>query len=309
MSRVISQADLLALRTGYETQRDIAQKAYVPQLQDLARMKNSGNKREAHPMHALNSEMSRWSGDRKYTDVMTKVVYITNQEPWQIATAIQMSDLELGADIDLDLIANRHGRAAAARPDALIKTAIQGGASSAWVDGKNFFAVDHPVSLDGLSATTWANLFTLALTPANFETVFNAMTGLLDWDGLPINFDPGGWVLTVPTARQNDGLRIVEQEFSSDPGVTTAGGNSNVNYKKARLRVCSLLNDEPTAWYLSYESDVIKPVIVQTWRATRSRQKGIGSDTNFDNDSIHLGVDTGVEAGLYEAHYIARSKP
>lgn len=282
---------------------------YVPQFEGLYSLEPSTGMRNAYPVIAASAAMSRLSGSPEYKDLFLKALFVDNGDPWAEFIAIKRKDVELQASMAyLTTIAKTYGVAAKGLVDDLIVTALAAGPTTAWIDGVNFFAANHPNSPNGLVAGTWSNLHTgTALTAANFETVLENLMGRLGWNGRAMNFR-GQIELIVPWALRSEAKRIVEQEYASDPGVTTAGGNTNVNYGAAKVRVCQALVGEPTVWYLAATGEDIKPIVIQEWRPVEMVwQMNPDSDAVFEQEEYRAKVSRGVEYALLDPHYISRA--
>lgn len=282
---------------------------YVPQFEGMYSLEPSTGVRNAYPVIAASAAMSRLSGAPEYKDLFLKALFVENGDPWAEFMSIKRKDVELQASMSyLTTIAKTYGVAAKALVDDLIVTGLQTGATTAWIDGKNFFATDHPNSPNGLVAGTWSNLHTgTALTPANFEAVLENLMGRLGWNGRPMNFR-GQIELVVPWALRSEGKRILEQEHSSDPGVTTAGGNTNINFGAAKLRICQALVSEATTWYLVASGEDVKPIVIQEWRPTEvAWQMNPDSDAVFEQEEFRAKVSRGLEYCLLDPHYISKA--
>lgn len=309
MAHVISSADLLALYTGYKSTYEDTFDSVVPQFEGVYGMETSEMEREAYPISAMTSIMERWNGDRTFSDLLTKVVYVDNGVPFQKAFAIKRRDLELRKKIQIEAAAKAHGKAAKLLEDDLIVTALQGGASAVWApDGLFFFAATgapHLVTPWDSSQGTWFNLRTsFGLTAANAQTILTDLRSRKGWDGRSMNFSQ--FEIIVPSALEFTARRIFEQEFSSDPGVSTAGGNSNVLFRRATVRVCSALDAEPTVWYMR-ATDGDPPFVIQEWRPLEIvRRFDLTSEAVFSRDEYQIGSSRGVEGARMLPHGIVR---
>lgn len=309
MAHRISAADIDALFTGYKDSVENAFGDYTPRFEGMYKFESSEMEREAYPITASSQVMTRWVGSRDVGDVSTKVEYVENGDPWQVAVAVKRKDIELRRKISLGDRAADHGKAGKALEDDLIKAALQGGAAHTWADGASFFSTSHPVIPWDSGAGTWINYAAsgFGLTAANFETALERLMALKGWDGQEMGFDGEGFVLTVPPQLRSTGMRILKQVLSSDPGVSTAGGNTNINYGVAELRVVAKLANEATTWYLSYEGGAVKPLCLQEWRPFEvTMLTDLNSSVVFNLDEYRFGADRGLEYGYMMPHRIAR---
>jgi phage major head subunit gpT-like protein len=286
-----------------------AAKDYQPQFQGLYTLERSQGEQSVYPVIAAVAAMQRLGGSPEYRDMFLKSLVIPNGKPYVDFMSIQREKIEKQASMSyLDQIAQTLGIAARALEDDKILELLQNGATTVWgPDGKNFFATDHPISPNGLASGTWQNLYTgTALTAANFETVLQDQMARVGWTNRSMNFR-GGFELIVPPQLRAKAKRIVEAEYSSDPGVTTAGGNTNVNKDAARVRVCQALSNEPTVWYIAATGETVKPFVVQEWAGLEMTwQTSPDNNAAFEQEEYRAKVRRGVEGGHLDPHYITR---
>ena len=286
-----------------------AAKDYQPQFQGLYTLERSQGEQSVYPVIAAVAAMQRLGGSPEYRDMFLKSLTIPNGKPYVDFMSIQRERIEKQASMSyLDQIAVTLGIAAKALEDDKILELLQNGATTVWgPDGKNFFATDHPISPNGLASGTWQNLYTgTALTAANFETVLQDQMARVGWHNRALNFR-GGFELIVPPQLRAKAKRIVEAEYSSDPGVTTAGGNTNVNKDAAKVRVCQALSNEPTVWYIAATGETVKPFVVQEWAGLEMTwQTSPDNDAAFEQEEYRAKVRRGVEGGHLDPHYITR---
>lgn len=309
MSVQVSQAIVNQLFTDAKMTLLNAAKEYTPQFSGLYSVEKSQGEQSVYPVLAVSAAMNRLSGSPAYHDLFLKALTITNGKPWVDFISIQRERIEKQASMSyLDQVAATHGVAAKALEDDLILTLLQNGTATTWgPDGKAFFATDHPNSPNGVVSGTWSNLHTgTALTAANFETVLQNLMARVGWNGRAMNFR-GGFELIVPPQLRSTAKRICEQELSSDPSVTTAGGNTNINKDAAKVRVCQLLSGEPTVWYLAAVGEIVKPFVVQEWAPLEMTwQTSPDNDAVFEQEEYRAKVRRGVEGGHLDPHYISR---
>lgn len=301
---IVNQLFTDAKRTLFNISAD-----YKPQFTGLYTLEQSQGEQSVYPVIAAAAAMQRLGGTPEYRDVFLKALTITNGKPYVDFMAIQRERIEKQASMSyLDQMAKSMGIAAKALEDDKILELLQNGASTVWgPDGKNFFATDHPKSPNGLASGTWSNLYTsTALTATNYETVLQDMMARVGWDNRAMNF-MGGFELIVPPQLRATAKRIVEAEYSSDPGITTAGGNTNVNRDSAKVRVCQALTNEPTVWYLAATGEVVKPFVIQEWAGLEMTwQTDPNNDAVFEQEEYRAKVRRGVEGGHLDPHYISR---
>lgn len=294
-----------------ETKRTLldAARDYQPQFTGLYSMERSQGEQSVYPVIAAVAAMQRLGGAPEYRDLFLKSLTITNGKPYVDFMAIKREHIEKQASMSyLDQIAKTFGVAAKALEDDKIVELLQNGTNQTWgPDGKAFFATDHPISPNGLASGTWSNLKTgTALNPQNFEVVLQEMMARYGWNNRPMNFR-GGFELIVPPQLRATAKRIVEASLSSDPGVTTAGGNTNINKDAAKVRVCTALANESGVWYLAATGETIKPFIIQEWASLEMTwQTSPDNDAAFEQEEFRAKVRRGVEGGYLDPHYITR---
>lgn len=300
MADVMLQADINAVFTGYKSKVESAYGPYVQTLYPFVAdaPEQSSGEREAYVISALSAAMSRWSGDRDYTDLIRRVKYVENGDPWQKSTALSISDIKKRSRAVSQTMttAKIHGIAAAAQPDELAKARLQDGASTAWVDGRNFFATNHPENpFDPGNANTWANYnASRNLTPGGFDACIAEMMAYKDWTGKPVQLTD--FTLIVPPQLRKAGLDIVEAALVVGTESGATGGNTNTNMGAAKLQICPLLSNESTTWYLAAKVyGVISGLVGQEWSPINVQMLGPGSDGAFERNEIKMGVDRGFE--------------
>lgn len=170
--------------------------------------------------------------------------------------------------------------AAVRHPQRLLAQAMNAGFTATGPDGQAFFSTAHASSEDIPANASRANRLTgdPALSAANFELALTLLDKMCAYNGDELAVrEMGELVLTVPPTLRSMAETIVEQQFLST-------GESNKNYKRAKLRVMpELENLSTTAWYLSVEGpNVPKPFVYQERKApTMSAQTSMDSDTVF----------------------------
>lgn len=307
MANIMSQADVQAMFTGAKLEMQKVYDDYIPDFTGCYELIPSGEAREGYVVTASAGGLERLSAAKTHMgDTHSKTLYVENGEPW--AKFLEVSESDVENKVALNLLSQQArslGIEAKALDDDLIVTLLQGGSSVAWVDGANFFSATHPINPWGAIAGTWANLrTTFGLTAANFETAWEDMMARVGWNGRPLKLR-GEMQLWVPSALYSNAQRICEQQLSSDAGVTTAGGNSNINYKKAVVKHMPSLNSEPTVWYMAMVSPVAKPIGIQERRALRFEDNA-GTDSRMIDEIYRSKVSRRAEYVPLNAHLIIR---
>ncbi len=310
MAGIISPVDVNALFTSAQMKALLVYNQYTPDFADLAQAIPSTAQREAYVVTATAGALERLSEAKKHMgDQIAKTLYVENAEPWAKFMEVSEQQIQLQTAINwLDQQATALGTEAAGLVDDLVTAGLQAGSSTAWIDGVNFFSATHPINPWGAVVGNWSNLRTgFGLTPTNFETVWADISGRLGWNNRPLKIR-GQMQLWLPTARVSAGKRIVEQAMSSDPGVTTAGGNNNINFGRAVIKHCPSLDDEPTVWYAALVGQSQKPVGLQEWRGLRFENEfdSAQSKGRFEDEKYRSKVSRGLEFVPLNAHLIIR---
>ena len=128
-------------------------------------------------------------------------------------------------------------------------TLIEAGASTAWVDGANFFSATHLSDLNDAASTTWSNYQSVAADCTDLtklEAEVTAMQGALDENGEKVGADPD--IIMVPTAKYEALKNKLAKELILENGTGSAGTS---NPFKGRFKVVHApeltdVND----WYL-----------------------------------------------------------
>lgn len=307
MSNVMSQADINALFTGAKIEMQKVYDEYVPDFAGTFEVIPSSAAREGYVVTAAAGSMERLSEAVKHMgSTFSRTLYVENGEPW--AKFLEVTETQVENKTALNLLSQQSrslGIEAKALDDDLIVSLLQGGTAIDWVDGEQFFDASHPINPWGAIAGTWSNLLTgTALTAANFGVARRGILGRKGWNGRPLKLR-GELQLWVPTDLLETAERICEQALSSDPGVTTAGGNTNTNYKKAVVKHMPSLDSEGTVWYLALVSAAGKPIGIQEARPLRFEDNA-GMDSRMLDEIYRQKVSRRAEYVPLNAHLITR---
>lgn len=329
MSFQSSSTDLTALYTGIQLQiRDAYLKA-KPKMRGMAIEVLSTNVREAYPLQAIAATLARWNGNRPSTNLVQRTQYVENGKPWTRKITISRQDLELkGRTLNMGTIAAQLGKAAKMKPDEIIVSLLQNGASTVCVDGANFFSATHPVVPWDASYSTFTNYRTggFTLNRANFRTAYQGMLALQGWDLQPFEVDR--FYLVVPPQLQATAQEIVEMSFAAVNGTQGGGsvGANNPDMGKAKVIVSQKLSNEPAVWYLlstvqppAGEIDVegdfgslgsaplAGPFAIQRWRELEIVPRfSLDSENVFERDEYEIAVAIGLEGGYLLPHHAVR---
>lgn len=307
MPHSMSQADLNALFTGAKLEMQKVYDDYTPDFLGCYEEIPSSAAREGYVVTASAGPLERLGAAKQHMgSSFTKTLYVENGEPWAKFIAVTESQIEDRTALNLlSQQARALGIEAKALDDDLIVSLLQNGTAIDWVDGQQFFDAAHPINPWGAFPGTWSNLLTgTALTPTNFEAVRKNLLARKGWNNRPMKLR-GELQLWLPTDLESTGMRITEQVLSSDPGVTTAGGNTNINYKKAVVKHMPSLNDEPTVWYMALVTPTSKPIGIQNKRALRFEDNS-GTDSRLEDEIYRQKVSRRAEYVPLNAHMIIR---
>jgi phage major head subunit gpT-like protein len=200
---------------------------------------------------------------------------------------------------ELGLAPNAHKR-------RLIAEVLNNGFTATGPDGVTFFNVAHPISPKAPSGAVRQNRLTSnpVLSAANFETAHDLLLKMPAYNGDVLHVTGRGeLVLTVPTALRGTAEEILMQERLSS-------GESNPNYKRAKLRVMPELDTHSaTAWYLSVEGEgAPKPLIMQTRKDPQmTSQTNPESDAVFKDRKVRYKVEARYNAGYHHCEMIVAS--
>lgn len=137
---------------------------------------------------------------------------------------------------------------------------LVGYASLKCYDGLTFFNDAHPVDPLDASKGTFDNLLaSTALTPANFDSTYAAMTQFKGADGQILGIMPD--TLIVPPQLRTTALLIAKGAYV--PNVAGTATQSNPNEGVVDVLVLPELGSESTTWYLAKLKGPLKPLIVQ----------------------------------------------
>lgn len=158
---------------------------------------------------------------------------------------------------DLDTTAREAGQRFPQHLDKLVFQALNGGDGSTYglcYDGQNFFSASH-TEPKGSYQTAQSNLGALALSAANFNTVWVNANALLDSEGevVPYNYN----LLVVSPALNDAAVQIAENAEKSG----TSNRDKNPYAGKIRYIVNKYL--DTTGWVLIAGDEVRKPIILQ----------------------------------------------
>ena len=148
-----------------------------------------------------------------------------------------------------------------------IVTLLEAGASTAWIDGVNFFSASHLSDISNSASTTWSNYQssgTDVVSLANLKAEITAMQGVLDENGEKMGVEPD--TILVPTAKYEPLKFLLAQNMVLENGTGSAGVTNPYVGKFNVVHVPELtdVND----WYL-VDSKLLASLGLPPWISLR----------------------------------------
>lgn len=230
---------------------------------------------------ANSHQVREFLGPRIAKNMSARTWEVTNRK-WELSyefTRDQIADDLEGLVAAALMDARGQALAWVQHEDKLVADTVELGISALCHDGQFFFDTDHPTDPDGVTAGTYDNDLTLALSHANYKTALESMLAFKNEAGLPM-VQPGSLTLMVPPNLAVTGKQIVEIDLLT-PGAAyglfgTGGQSQNPFVGSASLYVNRYLTDT-TRWYLLGERGGLKPFLFQRREALQIEELGPGS--------------------------------
>lgn len=285
----VNPATLQALSTGFKKDFMNGLNRAKPLFQEVAMTVNSTNASEVYPILGRFPGLSEWIGPRIIQELAASDFEIRNKN-WSGGIRVPKPAIEDDTFGIYSLDAEQLGDSANRFPDKLIFQLLEAGFTGLCLDGKTFFATDHPDGAGG----TYSNKGTTALSAAAYAAARAIMMNYVDDSGEKLDITPD--LLVVPPALEEIGRNIINADVI--PNTAGTASQSNVWKGSARLLVVPRLSDA-NDWYLMDTTKVLKAFIWQTRKAPQLVAKTNLSDDNafFDNEFI-WGVDLRGNAGF-----------
>ncbi len=238
-------------------------------------------------------KMREWIGPRQVNNAPLRSRSVVNKD-FELTESIPRNrflDDKLGLYTP---IAKNMGWQAKKLHDQQLVTLIQ--SNPVGFDDVAFFSASHLTNIDDAGSALQSNLLALPLTPSNYSAARAKMRGWNGRDGQPLGTRPS--LLIVPPSLEEAGLNILNSDFiapSMFGGQTQVGSNDNKNILKgsASLLVIDELENQPTTWYLSDTTGMIKPFVVQNRQAPNFVYLNNPTDPNvFWRKEYIFGVDS-----------------
>lgn len=240
-----------------------------PQWQEVATKVPSTAASETYAWLGQVPRMRKMEGERVPAKLLEYKYTLVNEE-YEASIEVKHTDIKDDQTGKFGPLAKQIGESAAMFPDELIfGTLLPNGFTELCYDGQYFFDTDHPV---GNTGTTQSNKGTSAFDATSFAAARLQLLKMKDDQGRPINANPD-LLLVLPEDLRSAGEVVVEAEF-------LAGGQNNLNYKKARMLVSPWLSDTNN-WYLLNTNGVVKPFILQEREFIKLEALEEGSEGHF----------------------------
>jgi len=256
-----TQSELDSLRVGFSSIFETGFQSTPVFWKQLCTEVPSGGYSNVYGWAVNAFRLRQWIGPRMVQNIREHTFEVVN--------------LPFEATVDLDLRAMAKDRntigvfkntalaglaaAAAKHPDDLFVQRLQ--ANPTGFDGVAFFHSAHPnYNVTGTGDTTYDNLYDLALSKANFNTVWSAMTQFAGEDGRPLGVMPTH--LIIPPQLKLTALELLQ---STTYGQGTGATNAIDNVMKGWVDIIVIpeLANNADCWYLADLSRPIKPWIFQ----------------------------------------------
>lgn len=294
---IITPSSLDSTFVGFNTSFQQGFNAVQPMASMLATSVPSSGESNVYAWLGKLLRMRKWIGPRQLQNISARSYTLAN-ELFEMSLAVpraKIADDQLGT---FGPLFQEMGQQTALWMDDLLVKALQlGNTSSAlgW-DGKNFFATDHPIDLDGRTSGSNANILTAAaLNETTVDAARVALANFKGEDGRPL-----GTKLThilVPPALELAARKVVQAEY-------LASGATNVMNQAAQIIVLPQLSDTTndaaalTSWYALDLSRVIKPLVSQVREAPDFVSRtDPASDPKFNRDEYEFGSQARGAAG------------
>lgn len=309
---LVTNATLDALRTQFSAGFGKAYEATPIWWNQVASEVPSSTKQNTYGWVAQVLKMRKWVGPRVIQN-LSEHAYVLPNEPFEATVDLDRDEIE---DDNLgqfsSMIIPSLAEAARKDPDDQLAEKFFGNTLVAF-DGKLYFATDHPVYDE--AATTYSNLFTLALNEDNFETVWTAMVSYKGEDGRPLKIMPNKLVVPPQLKRtaqrictSNTVVQLVKNVAASEN--VAAATVDNMLRGWAEPLVLPELAARPTTWHLGDFSKIVKPAILQMRRPAQFVSRDKPDDAKvFDQKKFTYGVDGRWAVGVTLPFLCSRSTP
>ena len=242
-----------AFQTGFTGTRAVA---LVPLLAMVATSTSTSTK---FPIGGGLQRFKEFTGERVFQD-FSRYAHSLKNKTFTNDVEVSLDDFEDEQFGAYDTLFTALGEQAAQWEDDLVEEALIAGETIKGYDDVALFSASHKLEPDVTGMATYSNLFTgTALTEANFDAVYNAMSVIPARDNRPIPWGKDV-VLIVPPQLETTAKKIVQASQN-------ANGATNVVAGKARVVKLQGLSGSPADWLLADLGQPIKPFILSRRKA------------------------------------------
>jgi len=198
--------------------------AQPPSWSDLGDLFPTSAPMVTFPISSLALKYVQVQGEPRFKTLLSKSFDIKSEE---FSCGIEAKLLDLTTQVfayrNWQLGPSRMMIAEANFRNESIVTLLEAGASTAWVDGANFFSATHLSDLNNPSSTTWSNYEsagTDVVSISNLQAQVTAMQGVLDENGKKIGANPD--TIIVPTGKFEPLKNLLAQNLMLAGGTSTS---------------------------------------------------------------------------------------
>lgn len=267
-----------------------------PSWSDLGDLFPTSSPMVTFPISSLALKYQQTEGESRFKTLLSKSFTVKTEE-FDCGVEAKLLDLtqELFAYRNWQMGPARMMIAEARHRNRSIVTLLEAGASTAWVDGLNFFSAAHLSDLNNPASATWSNYNSSGSTVVsvtNIQTEVTAMQGALDENGEKIGADPD--TILVPTATYEPLKNLLAKEMiletTTSPGNLAAPTN---NPYKGRFNVVHVPElSDANDWYL-VDSKLRASSGLAPWISMRYTKPNPSLQLRYYDESSDFFKDTG----------------
>ncbi len=279
-----------------------------PRWMEIAMEENSNSSETVYSLTAKRARLQEWIGERQLRGMASRSYTVGNKR-YEDSLELDIDMIEDDAFGIFNARTDELGQAAKLWPDELVFPALMAGNSTLCVDGKNFFASDHPITPFNTDLGTWSNIYTgKPFNEENFSEVHMNGRLVLGWDErvMKIYFD----TFIGPPQLEDIAKKTLMNPMVSS--ITSNGPNGvpvqNIQAGKVKkLIILEELADEPNVWYLAKTIGPEKPLIFQVRKAPMFEEiSKPGSELIVLRRKIIYSVFARGGVGYYLPHFAVR---
>lgn len=192
MQRVVTQAQVEALRVGFNSRFNAGLAAASPIAMAFATPVSSSTKLETYGWLGALPIFRKWVGEKRIK-VVEEMAYSLQNDPYEATSGVHKHQI---ADDNLGIIPqsmSRWGQDAALWPDRLLFDALAAGHQRPCYDGQNFFDSDHPTYQE--DGSTFSNIDNTGGSEPWYLLDLSKMILPLIWQ---LREAPHFWMITDP---------------------------------------------------------------------------------------------------------------